>query len=638
MTLLIFLSHYFLFVQLGIREVHQKIIFAGLLTCAQVILTEMVLGLLGWLYLPYLVLVNGTITAMVFLYVYISDTKEIISFKNEAAVFFRGTKSALSPANAALLALAVFVCVWMAAVVYFLPPRGSDDIVYHLPPVYEYIINHKIFLLPVMMDGHFSFPQNAELLFMWPAIFWHSQQFVDSVQVIVAFWAVVVVYGLARALEVTAKTALFVAFLFLFTPVVLAQMGSNYTDIIMGVFFLAALYCAVMFYKTNRLIYFYTMALAGGLAWGMRYDSMILLPTLVPFLFKGGRSTSKKHIVGGLAIFLTAGGFWYLRNFLLLGNPAYPLDITRGGFGIIKVGRQETYIIGFLKNITRKSLILWQDKGLGSLHGGYGLVFWGIALPAWCYIFVRSIIKREALSFWLSLPLFIGVAKLILLPLKCFPFIGRYSLFIVALALVALGQVLTIFYREVSFRRVVKSSCVALAMLSVIQLSAVGFPGYQIIRPIRDFVKNKYITEEHYIITSEAPRSLIQAWALLDYLTMDDPRGLSCYTAMHKIATLFPMEKTLVSPLYGTHLQTRVWNLQQDKTLPPDAFLYWGPLDSLHYFGTPITPQEVMRNPDYILVLQDKHSAVSLFLRKDFLKNPNKQQRLKKALEVFYGA
>ena len=93
-------------------------------------------------------------------------------------------------------------------------------------------------MLPVAMDGHFAFPLNAELLFMWPAILTHSQQFVDAVQVIIAFWGVAVVYGLARAVDTKPKTALFVAFLFLFTPVVLAQMGSDYIDIITGVFFL----------------------------------------------------------------------------------------------------------------------------------------------------------------------------------------------------------------------------------------------------------------------------------------------------------------------------------------------------------------------------------------------------------------
>ena len=96
MTLLLFLSHYFLFAQLGIRFVHQKIIFAGLLTCAQIIFTEMALGLGGWLYLPWLVFVNGIITAMVFLYVYIFDKEGIVSFKVEGQSFFKGVKKSVS--------------------------------------------------------------------------------------------------------------------------------------------------------------------------------------------------------------------------------------------------------------------------------------------------------------------------------------------------------------------------------------------------------------------------------------------------------------------------------------------------------------------------------------------------------------
>jgi len=64
-----------------------------------------------------------------------------------------------------------FVFIWGALVVYFLPTKGFDVFAYHLTPIYEYIVCHKIFLLPVKFYSHFSFPQNAELLFLWPAIF-----------------------------------------------------------------------------------------------------------------------------------------------------------------------------------------------------------------------------------------------------------------------------------------------------------------------------------------------------------------------------------------------------------------------------------------------------------------------------------
>jgi len=630
MTLLMYLSYYFFSRSLDIRPAHQKLIFAGILTCSQIILTEMILGLAGCLYLPWLVLVNALMTSGVFIYAFFCNKERLIPFKREGQLLLNGAKNALSLANMLLLALGGFVFLWMAAAVYCLPPRTSDDAVYHLPAIYEYILNHKIFLLPVTMDGHFAFPQNAELLFMWPAIFSHSQQFVEVIQVIVAFWGVTIVYGLARAVDTAPKTSLFVALLSLFTPVVLAQMGSNYIDVVTGIFFLATLYWAVMFYKTSRCIFFYAMALAGGLVWGMRYDSMVLFFTLFPFIFKGYRSLSRKHWIGSITVFLIAGGYWYFRNFLLLKTPVYPLDLVQRGLGIFNSKFTSPNMAEVFHDIGPKLRALWKDAGLGSLHGGYGLAFWGVALPAWLYIFVRSLVRRDRLSLFLSLPLMVGVAKLMPVPLKCFQFTGRYSLFIVALALVSLGQVLTIFSKEVFFGRSVKFVCIAFAMLSVVHLSAVNYPDYLLEEPVKNLITDPFATDGCY--AGAFPKSLVKAWVLLDYLTLNDPHGLSCYVAMRKEGTCFPADKTWVSPLYGTHLQNRVWNLQRDRSLPPDAFLYFGPLDQLHYFGDTITPQKVKVDPDYALVMQGGMPPVLVFLNKRILRDINIQRRLQEAL------
>ncbi len=627
MTLLILFSHYLLFSKHGIRPVHQKIIGAGLLACAQIILTQLVLGIAGLLYAPLLVFINALIVVIICLYILILNKNETISFKDEGRQWLNGIISICSPLNALLLAMAAFVFVWLSAAVYFLPPRTSDDVVYHLPEIYEYILNHKIFLLPVMMEGHFAFPQNAELTFMWPAILTHSQQWVDGVGLIMACWGVVVIYGLSRAVNITPRTSAFGALLFLFTPVVLAQMGSNYIDLITAVFYIASLYFAVMFYKSSRLIYFYPMVLAGGLYWGMRYDSMIMLLTLIPFVFKRARSVTKRHWVLGFLIFIMAGGYWYFRNFILLSDPFSPMDLTIHGLGIFKARPEGTGGIGA---IAMKLLDIGKDSALGSLHGRFGLVFCAIALPAWFYIFIRSIVKKDTLNFWLSLCLIMGVLKLMPVPLNWFNLTLRYSLFIVALALVALGQLLDLFESQEFFIRTIKFSCVIFAVLSVFQLSAVDYPSYQIKKPVNDYVNKHYLTEENY--TTSFPKPLVKAWALLDYMTQNDPRGLSCYVAMYKARSAFPTDKTWIAPLYGTYLQNRVWNLEQDKTLPPDAYLYLGPLDDLHYFGVPIPPQSVMADKDYKLVMQTKDPVVLVFVRNEILKDSEKQRRIRKFL------
>jgi len=97
-------------------------------------------------------------------------------------------------------------------------------------------------------------------------------------------------YGLARNVRISPGIALFVSFLFLFAPVVLAQTIVNCTDLITAVFFLTSLYCAILFYKNGRILYFYATAVAAGLLWGMKYNQVFFVLSLIPFLWESGTS------------------------------------------------------------------------------------------------------------------------------------------------------------------------------------------------------------------------------------------------------------------------------------------------------------------------------------------------------------
>jgi hypothetical protein len=129
--------------------------------------------------------------------------------------------------NVALISLICLAYLWIIVASYYLPPRGVDDLVYHLPPVFEYITSHKIFLLPIDIRSHFAFPENAELLFMWPTIFSYDQRMVDSVNIPFALFSIVVVYVLLSKLNISKKDSFFAAMLYALCPIVIMQAGSN---------------------------------------------------------------------------------------------------------------------------------------------------------------------------------------------------------------------------------------------------------------------------------------------------------------------------------------------------------------------------------------------------------------------------
>ena len=271
-----FFSFYLFTERIKIGSFGERILACGLLWMAQIILTELWLGVASLLYLNLLIGLNLLISLSVLAYSF-REVNPSQLLKRDFRSIRRSLPLLFASENKILAGLGLLVMVWFVLAAYFLPPRGgADDIFYHLPPVYEFIIKHKIYLMPLYEIKYtFAFPLNAELLFVWPAIFFHNQRWVDFVQVVIALWGSCTVYVFARSLGRDIRWGFFLALLFFFSPVVLHQAESNYIDLITTVFFLAALYFSWKFFLKGDIYYLYLAGLAGGLLLGMKYFFII---------------------------------------------------------------------------------------------------------------------------------------------------------------------------------------------------------------------------------------------------------------------------------------------------------------------------------------------------------------------------
>ena len=106
------------------------------------------------------------------------------------------------------------------------------------------------------------------------------------------------------------------------------QAGSANIDLITSVFYLAALSFAVEFWQKGGKISFYLAGITGGLLIGMKYSMLFFVLGLQPLilypLLKGiGKGCLRYGFIYLFFIFI-AGGYWYGRNFLILGNPIWP--------------------------------------------------------------------------------------------------------------------------------------------------------------------------------------------------------------------------------------------------------------------------------------------------------------------------
>jgi len=178
-----------------------------------------------------------------------------------------------------------------------------------------------------------------------------------------------------------------------------------------------------MFYLKGELLYLYSTAISVGLMVGMKYSMLILALPLQIFIMPRLFKIEWKKVLLYISLILLFGGYWYLRNYIELRNPMYPINVFNRNMGIFAVPSKPFNIIECLIDIPWKIMYLFaKEPGIGSLHGGFGIIFWGISLPAWFFLFFRSLIyskpKERLFPFFFWAQLVVGFIFFALVPIE----------------------------------------------------------------------------------------------------------------------------------------------------------------------------------------------------------------------------
>lgn len=605
----------------------------------QILLTELTLGFSGLLYLPLLTIVNIIISSLVFLYGYNRRRTRLADIvKHDYAIVKSTLLAAMDAYNIILIALVLMSYSWVVTAAYFLPLRGVDDLFYHLPPIFHYIQTHTISLLPMGIRHHFAFPQNAELLFMWPTIFSNSQRMLDSANVPFVLMSVVVVYALLRNFIIPERDALFAALLYALCPVVIMQAGSNYIDVMVSLFFLISLYYTILYFQDQRILYACSAGMSIGIMCGMKYTALFLsIPLQLVMLWKlyAGR---RQHAVGYFSLLIALCCWWYIRNAVVLGNPIYPMNLFVSGMGIIRSSGESGVFGDVIQNIRTWILNFpLEDIGVGSYDGGFGLVFWGLGFSSWAYLFTYSLLHVRTTGvtrFVVLLQLPLGFLMLLAIPSKELLYDGRLSMFVVAIGLFALGTIL-VMINDKFYNSVIKITCIIFSLLTVSLMSLSTMPLFRLDRVITDRKNNITPSEYKYVMDANAVYSVLRhIWEPLDFLTRDDTYGLSCYVAANK--GLFAL-----APLYGSNLQNKLVNIDNDKHKPADAFIYLYYPDrdlfgnvikqDIYYPNYKVPMGEVLSRPENLVITQTTLGC--LIISRSFICETAKLRLLRK----YYG-
>ena len=393
------------------------------------------------------------------------------------------------------------------------------------------------------------------------------------------------------------------------------------------------IYFCLEFKSNHKLIDLYSAAVAGGLLIGMKYFFLIFFfftqTLILPELLK----LKKRYLATYVSIIVILGGYWYFRNFFVLGNPVFPLTLFKKNIGVFWTGTNNaSFLILAQEYLYKIYLLAIKDLSLGTYDGGMGMVFWGITFPIYIITLIKKIrswkSQKEYLAFWI-LPI-VGFFLLLLNPPKEMTWAVRWIIFIIPISFCAFAEYFSTNVFSKKFYQFLSLAIFFSALLSITLQSISVFPNYRLHSVLIDRANKIHPSEFRYFKDS--------GWLLpymrytvepLDYLTKNDSSGFSCYLAADGASFW-------ISNLYGTHFQNTISNFNKNLAEEPDAYIYQlfeSPLPQ--FAGKIINPRKIFLNSNYSMVIYNDYSA--LLLKKSILENNGKKKLLKDYLEYTYA-
>ncbi|MCF7957816.1 MAG: hypothetical protein K9M57_05135 [Phycisphaerae bacterium] len=306
---------------------------------------------------------------------------------------------------------------------------GPDGLSYHSTIAAQWLKGGSLTLTSLTPWAYY--PCNTEILSLWHMLPFHSDAMVGLLGYFWLFFGLFLFIFLASVQRVSTFGILLWASVYLLTPTIQKYFKAfSPTDMVGALSLLAAFIFAWSPYKWNdRSLAFKCSCLAGlmaGLAVGCRITNASACVVLCVYIIYLARKYSQSWIKN-VALFSASafllGGFWYVRNLLITGNPFYPaaLGPFDGPLDAEYFERTKliTWIIQHPTDMQQWKYIIWEHINwpvslflvcaYGYLCGGYHLLTY----------------KKTKDCHWccLSRALFIcGVLLLLLYPLT--PFSG----------------------------------------------------------------------------------------------------------------------------------------------------------------------------------------------------------------------
>ena len=276
------------------------------------------------------------------------------------------------------------------------PPREWDVLMYHLPRAVAWLQHGNL--------GHYGYsaafyPGNGEVPLL-VALFQGTDRLTTLVQTPFALLGAVALYGLARELGASRRSAPLAGLAFLLTPMVVFQTSTAMNDLTTAGVVIAGAYLLVRAFSPSstpgaRRFDLAVGGIAFGLALGTKYTAMIFvlasLPVVAVALRLGrDRRTALRETALFAAALALPSVFWFAQNGIATGNPFAPILVKIGGWTVFH-GTDVAAAYGSQQRVYAATPLAWcafpwTDRWM--MHGtysgsvGFGAVFAAFVVPA----------------------------------------------------------------------------------------------------------------------------------------------------------------------------------------------------------------------------------------------------------------
>ena len=283
------------------------------------------------------------------------------------------------------------------------PPTVWDEISYHLPYAKHYVENNGLSVNPFLRYPLYA--HNFDLLYALSLLF-YDDILAHLIHASAAVLSALGIYSLG-ALTADKRTGTIAACIFLSSPLVFFLMRTSYIDLGLMLFVFLGYYCVSLWSITKQDYWLYLSGFATGIAVGSKYSGFLYFSMFAIWIAFQSRQFSS--VIKFLVPVFIFGFPWYIRNFIISGDPISPFGGEIFGYWLWNkvdlIGQSENLLkwYGTPKNVISMLMLPW------NLLFHYGKFGEGAISPWMVAVFPGFFLFKKFVGFNRKLYIFVFV-------------------------------------------------------------------------------------------------------------------------------------------------------------------------------------------------------------------------------------